>query len=54
MDQFLTVNVVTPAGLVYDHHAKIVVARTTDGEIGILPHHAPIIVPLTIDEVRVK
>lgn len=54
MDQFLTVNVVTPAGLVYDHHAKIVVARTTDGEIGILPHHAPIIVPLTIDEVRVN
>ena len=32
----LTVNVVTPNGLVYDHHAKIVVAKTTDGEIGIL------------------
>ena len=30
MDQFLTVNVVTPAGLVYEHHAKIVVARTRD------------------------
>ena len=29
----LTVNVVTPNGLVYDHHAKIVVAKTTDGEI---------------------
>lgn len=50
----LTVNVVTPNGLVYDHHAAIVVARTTDGEIGILPQHAPIIVPLAIDEVRVK
>ncbi|MCU9778229.1 ATP synthase F1 subunit epsilon, partial [Enterococcus faecalis] len=47
-------NVVTPNGLVYDHHAKIVVARTTDGEIGILPKHAPIIVPLAIDEVRIK
>ena len=35
----LTVNVVTPNGLVYDHHAKIVVAKTTDGEIGILPKH---------------
>ena len=54
MDQYLTVNVVTPAGLVYDHHAAIVVARTTAGELGILPKHAPIIVPLTIDEVRVK
>ncbi|MBP2097904.1 F0F1 ATP synthase subunit epsilon [Enterococcus rivorum] len=50
----LTVNVVTPDGLVYDHHAKIVVAKTTDGEIGILPKHAPIIVPLAIDEVRVN
>ena len=50
----LTVNVVTPNGLVYDHRATIVVAKTTDGEIGILPQHAPIIVPLAIDEVRVK
>ncbi|WP_086350304.1 F0F1 ATP synthase subunit epsilon [Candidatus Enterococcus clewellii] len=54
MEDILTVNVMTPDGLVYDHHAKIVVAKTTDGEIGILPKHAPIIVPLAIDEVRVK
>lgn len=54
MKNILTVNVVTPNGLVYDHHASIVVARTTDGEIGVLPHHAPIIAPLAIDEVRVK
>ncbi|MEG0080173.1 MAG: F0F1 ATP synthase subunit epsilon, partial [Enterococcus sp.] len=51
--EYLTVNVVTPNGLVYDHHAKIVVANTTAGEIGILPKHAPIITPLAIDEVRV-
>ncbi|MBL1228049.1 F0F1 ATP synthase subunit epsilon [Enterococcus sp. BWB1-3] len=54
MDNVLTVNVMTPDGLVYDHRARIVVARTTDGEIGILPKHAPIIVPLAIDEVRIK
>ncbi|KAF1301243.1 MULTISPECIES: F0F1 ATP synthase subunit epsilon [Enterococcus] len=54
MDNYLTVNVVTPAGLVYDHHAKIVVANTSNGEIGIMAKHAPIIVPLKIDEVRVK
>lgn len=51
---YLTVNVVTPNGLVYDHHAKIVVANTVSGEIGIMPRHAPIIAPLVIDEVRVK
>jgi hypothetical protein len=39
---------------VYDHHAKIVVAKTTDGEIGILPKHAPIIVPLAIDDCRLS
>ena len=54
MENSITVRVVTPAGLVYDHHAAIVVAKTPTGEIGILANHAPIIVPLTIDEVRVK
>lgn len=54
MDQCLTVNIVTPSGIVYDHHAKLVVVRTINGELGILPQHAPIIVPLTIDEVRIK
>lgn len=53
-ERFLTVNVVTPDGLVYDHHARIVVAKTVSGEIGIMPRHAPIIAPLVIDEVRVK
>ena len=53
-ERFLTVNVVTPDGLVYDHHARIVVAKTISGETGIMPRHAPIIAPLVIDEVRVK
>jgi F-type H+-transporting ATPase subunit epsilon len=53
MGQYLTVNVVTPNGLVYDHHASIVVAKTTDGELGILPNHIPVIAPLLIDEVKV-
>lgn len=50
----MMVNVVTPGGLVYEHHATVVVAKTIDGEIGILPKHAPIIAPLAIDEVRVR
>lgn len=54
MGNCLNVQVVTPDGVIYDHHAKIVVARTTDGEIGIMNNHAPIIVPLDIDEVRVR
>ncbi len=54
MSDYITVNVVTPDGVIYDHHASIVVAKTLNGELGVLPHHAPIIVPLEIDEVRVK
>ncbi|GEQ49862.1 F0F1 ATP synthase subunit epsilon [Tetragenococcus koreensis] len=54
MEQYLTVNVVTPNGLVFDHHAEKVVAVTTNGELGILANHAPIIAPLDIEEVRVK
>lgn len=54
MEQYLTVNVVTPNGSVFDHHATMVVAITTNGELGILVNHAPIVAPLEIDEVRVK
>lgn len=49
----LQVNIVTPQGIVYDHRASKVVARAVDGDIGILPGHTPIIVPLTINRVRV-
>ena len=54
MEHVLTVNVVTPDGLVYDHHATMVVAHTADGEVGLMANHAPIVMPLSIDVVRVK
>jgi len=50
----MQVNIVTPAGIVYNHQAKRVIAKAVDGEIGILPGHIPIIVPLTIHSVRVQ
>ncbi|MCH4168123.1 MAG: F0F1 ATP synthase subunit epsilon [Streptococcaceae bacterium] len=50
----MTVNVVTPNGLVYDHHASLVIAKTLSGEIGILANHIPIVAPLTIDEVKIR
>jgi len=50
----MTVNVVTPAGIVYDHHATFLVAKTLDGELGILPRHEPLIAPLIIDEVKIR
>ena len=50
----LTVQIVTPDGLVYDHHASYVSVRTLDGEMGILPRHENMIAVLAVDEVKVK
>lgn len=50
----LTVNIVTPTGLVYDHKATIIIAKATDGDLGIMSNHEPIIAPLKISELRVK
>lgn len=50
----LEVNVVTPDGNVYYSDATFVVVKTPEGELGILPKHAPIIAPLSIDVVRVE
>jgi F-type H+-transporting ATPase subunit epsilon len=50
----MTVQVVTPDGVIYDHHAKFVHAKTTAGEIGILPRHIAMIAPLAIDEIKIR
>ncbi|EST90615.1 F0F1 ATP synthase subunit epsilon [Vagococcus lutrae] len=50
----LHVQIVTPQGMVYESDADFVVGRSADGDIGILPNHLPIIVPLEIDKFRVK
>ncbi|HJE14514.1 MAG TPA: F0F1 ATP synthase subunit epsilon [Lapidilactobacillus dextrinicus] len=50
----VTVNIVTPDGVVYDHHANLLVACAIDGDLGIMANHEPIIAPLKIGEVRVK
>ena len=49
----LNVNVITPEGIIFQHHAKEVHAESTDGGITILPNHTPIILPLKIGELRV-
>ncbi|GGE25523.1 F0F1 ATP synthase subunit epsilon [Streptococcus himalayensis] len=50
----MTVQIVTPDGLIYDHHASFVSVRTNNGELGILPHHENMIAVLAVDEVKVK
>ena len=48
----MTVQVVTPDGLKYDHHASFIHAVTKDGQIGILQDHINLIAPLEVDELK--
>jgi F-type H+-transporting ATPase subunit epsilon len=49
----LTVELVAADRMVWSGEASRVVARTTDGEIGILPGHAPLLGVLVEGEVRI-
>jgi F-type H+-transporting ATPase subunit epsilon len=49
----LQVSVVSADEQVWSGAAKQIVARTTEGEIGILPGHEPILAILAAGEVRV-
>jgi F-type H+-transporting ATPase subunit epsilon len=42
-DDSLRVELVAADRLVWSGDAKMVVARTTEGDVGILPHHAPML-----------
>ncbi|MCO7125621.1 F0F1 ATP synthase subunit epsilon [Sporolactobacillus shoreicorticis] len=47
-------DIVTPAGKVYEGDVHMVCVRSKSGELGILPHHLPIVAPLDIALVRLK
>ncbi|WP_110183126.1 F0F1 ATP synthase subunit epsilon [Nocardioides solisilvae] len=42
-DSLLQVELVAADRLVWSGQAKMVIARTTEGDVGILPHHAPML-----------
>jgi F-type H+-transporting ATPase subunit epsilon len=44
----ISVHVVTPEREVFVGEADMVVARTTSGDVGVLPGHIPMLVPLAI------
>lgn len=50
----LTVNIVTPDGIIYDHQATMLIVKALYGQLGIMANHLPLVAPLQIDEVRVK
>ncbi len=54
MARTLLCEIVTPERIVYTNEVELVVAPSLDGEIGILPLHAPMVAALKAGEVRVK
>ena len=51
---YMTVQVITPDGIRYDHHANYISIKTPDGEMGILPDHINLIAPLTVHEMKIR
>lgn len=54
MARTLMCEIITPERIVYTNEVEMVVAPTVDGEVGILPLHAPLVSALRPGEVRVK
>ncbi|TLM80050.1 MAG: ATP synthase F1 subunit epsilon [Actinobacteria bacterium] len=54
MARTLMCEIITPERIVYTNEVDMVIAPTIDGEIGILPLHAPLVSALRAGEVRVK
>jgi F-type H+-transporting ATPase subunit epsilon len=50
----LRVEVVTPEKRVWSGEAKMVTARTLDGELGVLPDHSPLLGVLADGTVSIK
>jgi F-type H+-transporting ATPase subunit epsilon len=50
----IRLEVITPERVVYTDDVDMVIAPATDGYVGILPHHAPLLTTLGPGEFRVK
>ncbi len=50
----LKLEIVTPERLAYSDEVDSVVVPGADGELGILPHHAPLVSTLGVGELRIR
>lgn len=50
----MRLEIVTPERKVYEQDVNMVVVKGVAGELGILPHHIPLVTPLKIAPVKVK
>lgn len=54
MSRTLLAEIVTPETILYANEVQMVVATTNEGEVGILPLHAPLMATLAAGEVRLQ
>jgi len=54
MSDTLTLDIVTPTGTAYSAEARMVTLPAVDGQIGIFPHHMPLLTRITPGEVLVR
>ncbi len=50
----MRLDIVTAEGMVYSEDVDVVVAPGVEGQLGILPHHAPLMTTLQAGELRVR
>ena len=50
----LEVHVVTPEREIWSGQAAMVIARGVEGEVGILPQHAPLLIRLAVGPLRIR
>ncbi len=50
----LTLEIVTPERLAYSDTVDAVVLPGSEGELGVLPHHAPLVSTLGVGELRIR
>jgi F-type H+-transporting ATPase subunit epsilon len=50
----LDVHVVTPEQEIWSGDAAMVIARGVEGEVGILPQHAPLLIRLAVGSLRIR
>ena len=53
MAEPMTLTIITPDAVVYNGDASFFVGRAIDGEFGVLPNHAPMIIALDVAPLRI-
>lgn len=54
MARQIRLDIITPEKVAYSSDVTMVIARTVEGDIGVLPGHAPLVAPLALWPLRIQ